>query len=87
MIFFSILTLFNGFQVSMAGNWNVPDFIVSYIGLPPLLGSQSEGVCNLMLNPDEQNLRFLYFILEASEEDEGTLFGNYGLDGWKTRDR
>lgn len=34
MIFFSILVIFNGFEVFMNGNWNVNDFLVHYIGIP-----------------------------------------------------
>jgi yeast amino acid transporter len=34
MIFFSVLTLFNGFEVFLHGRWNVSDFLVAYIGLP-----------------------------------------------------
>lgn len=34
MIFFAILTVFNGFEVFMAGRWKTADFLVAYIGIP-----------------------------------------------------
>jgi amino acid transporter len=33
MMFFSILTVFNGFEVFMKGKWNISDFLVAYIGV------------------------------------------------------
>ncbi|KPI40602.1 putative proline-specific permease put4 [Cyphellophora attinorum] len=34
MIFFSVLTVFNGFEVFLEGHWNISDFLVAYIGIP-----------------------------------------------------
>ncbi|KAM7215874.1 putative proline-specific permease put4 [Rhypophila decipiens] len=34
LIYFSIIILFNGFAVFIDGNWDVTDFIISYIGIP-----------------------------------------------------
>lgn len=34
LIFFSIIILFNGWQVFTDGNWAVDDFITAYIGIP-----------------------------------------------------
>ncbi|CAK7562458.1 MAG: hypothetical protein SEPTF4163_000303 [Sporothrix epigloea] len=34
LIFFSLIILFNGFNVFVHGNWDVSDFIAAYIGIP-----------------------------------------------------
>jgi amino acid transporter len=34
LVFFSTLTVFNAFKVFFEGNWNVRNFIVTYIGIP-----------------------------------------------------
>lgn len=34
MGFFLVLLIFNGFEVFLGDNWNVNNFLVSYIGLP-----------------------------------------------------
>jgi amino acid transporter len=33
LVFFSIVTIFNGFEVFMKGKWNISDFLVAYIGI------------------------------------------------------
>lgn len=34
LVYFSIIIVFNGFAVFIRGNWNVSNFLVSYIGIP-----------------------------------------------------
>lgn len=34
MSFFLIVIFFNGFFVFMTGNWDVNDFVTSYVGIP-----------------------------------------------------
>jgi len=34
LIYFVVIILFNGFTVFIRGNWNVSNFMVSYIGIP-----------------------------------------------------
>jgi len=34
MVFFSVIIIFNGWQVFCNGNWDVQDFLIAYIGMP-----------------------------------------------------
>jgi amino acid transporter len=34
LVFFTIILIFNGFEVFLKGNWNTNSFIVAYIGIP-----------------------------------------------------
>lgn len=34
LVFFTIILIFNGFEVFLKGNWNINDFLVAYIGIP-----------------------------------------------------
>lgn len=38
LIFFSIIIIFNGWEVFTRGNWSVSDFITAYIGIPIFFG-------------------------------------------------